>query len=120
MVLATVGAENMKKITCSLCGKTKAAKPLDSDDLLFSAYIRLSRRLGRSKHNGKVGICKGCMKDYERMLAGYQKKKITYFVIAVVFALLYFYFTGNALVSLLLGVFIVALSLLSYCPPLKK
>ena len=104
---------------CSLCGKEKPAKPLNSDDPVFRIYILLSKRLGLSKHDGHVGVCKGCMERYLKMREAYRKKTVTYFVLSVIMLVLYLHFTGNVVVAMVIFCFVMLLSLLSYVPPLK-
>ena len=105
---------------CSLCSKTTKTKPLDMDDLFFGTYVKVMRRSGLSKHKEKLGICSSCMPRYRKMEQEFRKKQIIFGILGLVFAILYFSFTGNLLLSVLLALFIAALSLLSYCPPLKS
>lgn len=108
------------KLLCSLCGSTKEARPLDLDDLLFGNYVRTIRKLGLSRHTGKLGVCAACMKNYNRMLAEYRKKQVLFLVAGLLLAALYFTFTQNIIASLIVLLFVAALSLVSYCPPLKE
>jgi hypothetical protein len=109
----------MKKLPCSLCGEEKPAKPLSGDDPLFKLYIIVSKRLGIAKHDGHVGVCEDCMGSYLRMRAAYRKRTVTYFISALVISVLYLHFTGNIPISLLIGLAVMALTLLSYVPPLE-
>ena len=104
---------------CSLCGKKKKTVPLDMEDLVFGSYVRLMRRLKLAKHSGDLGICKACMKKYLQMKKTHNSKIVLYSVAAVIFASLYFYFTGNIIFSIIMGLFILSWSSFSYCPPLK-
>ena len=110
----------MAKMLCSLCRKTKNARPLDLDDVVFGAYVRIIRGARISKHKSPPGICAGCMPAYNAMLKAYQTKSALYLMAAVAAAAIYFALTTNILISLVIAAFIAALSLLSYCPPLKK
>jgi Mn2+/Fe2+ NRAMP family transporter len=109
----------MKKLPCSLCGEEKPAKPLDSEHPVFRLYILISKRLGLSKYDGNVGVCEGCMEKYLKMRETYRKRTVTYFIAAIVLGVLYMYFTENILISLLIVVVVMAITLLSYVPPLK-
>jgi hypothetical protein len=98
----------------------KPAKPFDMEDPLFRAYIWVMRTSGVSKHTGPVGVCAGCMPAYIKMKAAYRGKQAFLLGAGIVLAVIYFYLTQNAILSLALGVFTFSLSLLSYCPPLKE
>ncbi|MBN1169846.1 hypothetical protein JXA56_02385 [Candidatus Micrarchaeota archaeon] len=105
--------------TCSLCGKKKKTVPLDMEDPVFGAYVRLMRKLKLSKHSGDLGICKNCMKMYLLMKRTHNSKIVLYSVAAAISAIVYFYFTGNIFFSIIIGIFIVSWSVFSYCPPLR-
>jgi hypothetical protein len=110
----------MAKMLCSLCRGVKEAEPLDMDDFAFSKYVRLMRSLGISKHTGPLGVCKGCMPSYRKMEADFRKSLTLYGIAGAVFAITYFYFTSNFLISLVIGMLALSLSVFHYCPPLKQ
>jgi len=110
----------MAEIFCSLCRLMKEAQPLDMDDPLFSSYVRIMRKLGKSRHSGALGICPGCMPAYTKMESGFRKNVILYGALGLIFAIAYSIFTGAILLSLLIGLFFFSLALFSYCPPLKR
>jgi len=110
----------MARLLCSLCGTVKSAKPFDMNDPVFQAYVWVMRHFGISKHIGSLGVCDSCMPRYTRMMSGYRNKQAYLLTGGTVLAVLYFFLTQNAFLSLLLGAFIFSLSLLSYCPPLKE
>lgn len=105
---------------CSLCGKKKEASPLDTKDFVFGLYVSIMRKAGAAKHSGQLGICGRCMPGYLEMQSAYQKKKLVLGALALVFAVLYFYFSNNLAAALIAAIFIFSLSFFSYCPPLKK
>ena len=105
--------------TCSLCGKQKKVVPLDMEDPVFGRYVSLMRRLKLAKHKGNLGICKGCMKRYLMMRKTHNSKIVLYTVAAIIFASLYFYFTGNLFISIIMALFVISMSVFSYCPPLE-
>ena len=110
----------MARIFCSLCKSVKEAEPLDMDDFAFSKYVRLMRALRISKHKGKIGVCPDCMAQYGKMQADFRKSLTLYGIAGAVFAITYFYFTSNFLISLLIGMLAFSLSVFHYCPPMKK
>jgi hypothetical protein len=110
----------MEQLRCSLCGKVGDATPLDMDDAVFGPYVRLLRKFGLSKHKDSLGVCKECMPKYTRMSQEYQKKIITYGILGAAFGIINFWLTKNILVSLIIAAFVFSLSLICYCPPLKK
>jgi len=110
----------MARMRCSLCGKTGPATPLDMESFVFNAYVRVMRGLGLSKHNGPLGVCGGCMPRYRAMAASYVNKQVLFGAAGLIAAVIYFNFTQNAAISLLIGLSLSSLCLLSYCPPLKK
>ncbi len=110
----------MARLLCSLCGIVKPAKPFDMDDPVFRAYIWIMRYSGISKHSERPGMCVGCMPEYMKMKASYQRKQAFLLGAAVILAVLYFYLTQNVVLALALGVLVFSLSFLSYCPPLKE
>ncbi|MFH1393819.1 MAG: hypothetical protein ABII71_05705 [Candidatus Micrarchaeota archaeon] len=109
----------MVKLLCSLCGKKTEADALDMDDVVFGNYVLLMRRLGLSGHHGPLGVCLDCMPEYLKMQSGHRKKLMQYFILGVIFALIYLALTWNLAMALAIAVFVSALSIFSYCPPLK-
>jgi hypothetical protein len=110
----------MVKLYCSLCKKKKEATPLDMEDVFFGNYVKFMRAIGFSKHTEKLGICKKDMSDYKKMRLAHQNKIVFYGLLAVIFGILYLYFSNSILFSVLVALFVFGLSLFSYCPPLKK
>lgn len=110
----------MDQMFCSLCKNVKKAQPLDEKDLAFGKYVKLIRALGFSKHTEKLGVCDSCMDRYYKIRAGHQKKMITYGTMGVVLGFAYLYLTSNILIALIVVLFMMGLSLFSYCPPLKS
>jgi len=110
----------MKSTFCSLCGNEKKTTPLDTGSLVFGNYFKAMRSLKLSKHTGDPGICKGCMKKYDAMLSEYKKKQLFYGLLAVFFAAVYMWATGNIILSLVIAVFVFLMSIFSYVPPLKQ
>lgn len=108
----------MADLRCSFCSKVGKARPLNMSDPIFGNYVRLMRRLKISSYKGPLGICEKCMPEYKKMQLAFQKKLITYTIAAIVLSVIYFRFTGNVLASMIIAVFIISLSLISYCPPL--
>jgi len=109
----------MKSTFCSLCRKEKKTTPLDTRSMVFGSYIKAMRFLKFSKHIGEPGVCKGCMNKYKSMLSEYRKKQVIYGLLAVFFAAVYMWATGNIVLSLVIAVFVFSLSFFSYVPPLK-
>lgn len=109
-----------KTMLCSLCKGRKKCTPLDTEDPVFGRYVTLMRSTGISKHTEQLGICKGCTGRYETMRRKHQNSITTYSIAGLIFSILYFYFTGNVWISLLILAFVFSLSAFSYCPPLKE
>ena len=109
----------MGELLCSLCGKKVNARALDMDDIVFGNYVRLMRKIGISSHHVRLGICTACMPGYLKMQSTHQKNMMQYFILGVVFAAIYLVLTGSILSALIIAVSLSALSIFSYCPPLK-
>jgi hypothetical protein len=110
----------MERMTCSLCGKKKESAELDMDDFVFGNYVKFMRGLGLSSHKGALGICKDDMADYQKIKKNHQSKMVLYGTLAVVFSIIYLYFTSNIIVSMIVILFVFGMSIFSYAPPLKK
>jgi hypothetical protein len=110
----------MKELPCSLCSKKKKAAPLDMNDPIFGSYVKFMRRIGLSDKKENLGICNDCMPQYLQMEKEFKTKLINHSVIGIIIFGLFAYFTENIIIGALTGLFVIGLSLFSYCPPLKN
>ncbi|MFH1285853.1 MAG: hypothetical protein ABIH99_04685 [Candidatus Micrarchaeota archaeon] len=105
---------------CFVCKREKAGRELELD-FIMRTLIRVRRKLGILRSEGKMlVVCEECLPTYEKNLEAFSKKVATYGVIGVFVALAEVILAHNLLAGAILGLFILALSFLSYVPALKE
>lgn len=108
---------------CIICGEQKGGLRVKSDGIINS--IRwIKRNITRNERGYDLVVCKGCFIKYRDAKAKYDRRRIMYVGIGVVFTLLLVLLSGGRSPGALMsGIVLIALmyllSLLSYMPSLE-
>ena len=108
---------------CIICGEQKEGLRVKSDGIINS--IRwIKRNITKNERGYDLVVCKGCFIKYRDAKSKYDRKRITYVGIGIVFTLLLILLSGGrSLGALASGMVLIALmyllSLLSYMPSLE-
>jgi len=117
----------MPKKVCIICGKERKGAQVQ-DDVVIRAIRRVKGAL-RVATNNTLVVCGGCMDEYKKKRAKFEKALVLYVVLAAILLVLIavlplisgkFFSLESILFGVLIGVFIIALSLIGYMPKIAE
>ncbi len=112
-----------KKKVCIMCGKEKDGLDVKEDHVI-AAMRWVKRNITRNPKNYHMVVCKEDFLAYKKKRDSFERKRIAYVIIGVVFTVLLLSFArGRFLGAIVYGgaviIFMYLLSLLSYMPAVE-
>ena len=119
---ATLTAVRRNEPRCVICGKAKDGIGIQEDQVL--GLLRwFKRNVTRNEKGYKLVVCKSCYPIYTKSRKRFVNRQVLYVGLGVILSLLLVIGGANKLLAVLYSVvvivFMYALSLLSYMPALK-
>jgi hypothetical protein len=119
----TMPTESKGKKVCIMCGNEKVGLQVKEDHVI-GAMRWVKRNITKNPKNYRMVVCKEDFLAYKKKRDSYERKRIAYVIIGIIFmALLLSFASGRFLGAIVYGVGVIAfmylLSLLSYIPAVE-
>jgi hypothetical protein len=112
----------MAESRCIICGERRNGLEVKGD-YTISAIRWFKRNVTRNEKNYRLVVCKGCFLKYKKARDSYQRKRVAYTTLGVIFAVLLVLSSGGRLLTIIYGagivLFLYLLSQLSYMPDVR-